>query len=223
MAEIEPVPKSKRMKNPKLSLVTLVTVVLFISGCATENYKNSVSTAAALNQSSEMIATGNLLIDLSLANLNGLVSHPGSDLRQQFKAFSASVHDLSSTARDTANKAVEMKSRGATYFARWDEESAKMRNEDIRTRSEDRRNEVALRFDRISRQYDATKISFEPFMSDLRDVQRFLATDLTAGGLSAIKDVSEKANRDAVPLKASMAKLSVEFQGLGVAMSPTTK
>lgn len=98
-----------------------------------------------------------------------------------------------------------------------------MRNEDIRTRSEDRRNEVALRFNRISRQYDVTKTSFEPFMSDMRDVQRFLATDLTVGGLSAIKDVSEKANRDAVPLKASMAQLSVEFQGLGVAMSPTTK
>ena len=211
------------MKTHNLNLFTLVTAALLITSCATENYKNSASTAAALNQSSEMITTGNLLIDQSLANLNGLVSHPSSDLRQQFKAFSASLDDLSSTAKDTAAKAAEMKSRGAAYFARWDEESAKMRNEDIRTRSEDRRNEVALRFNRISRQYDVTKTSFEPFMSDMRDVQRFLATDLTVGGLSAIKDVSEKANRDAVPLKASMAQLSVEFQGLGVAMSPTTK
>ena len=114
-----------------------------------------------------------------------------------------------------------MKSQGVAYFAKWDQEVATIQNEDIRKRSLTRKNEVAAQFARISQNYDVTQTAFQPFMSDLRDVQKFLGTDLTAGGLAAIKDVSAKANKDAVSLKASLGKLSDEFKALGLSMSPT--
>jgi len=59
-------------------------------------------------------------------------------------------------------------------------------------------------------------------MSDLRDVQKFLSTDLTTGGLAAIKDTAAKATRDAVPVKKSLDNLSDDFKNLGLSMSPTT-
>jgi hypothetical protein len=96
-----------------------------------------------------------------------------------------------------------------------------MQNEDIRNRSEARRIEVAAQFDRISRQYDAASIAFQPYMSDLRDVQKYLSTDLTAGGLAAIKETTAKTTTDAAPLKEILARLSEQFKGLGVAMSTT--
>ena len=210
-----------KIKKLILNLFTLIIATGFITGCASDNYKKSASTAAALAKSSGMITKGNTFIDKSLASLNNLVSNPNPDLRKQFKAFKASVNDLDSTAKDIASEAEEMKSQGEAYFAKWDKEAAKMRNEDIRNRSEARKNEVASRFGRISQQYDETENAFQPFMSDLRDVQRFLATDLTAGGLAAIRDVAAKANRDAMPVKASLGNLSEEFKGLGVSMSPT--
>jgi hypothetical protein len=210
-----------KIKKLILYLFTLIIATGFITGCASDNYKKGASTAAALTKSADTITKGNTLIDESLANLNDLVSNPNPDLRKQFKAFNASVNDLGSTAKAIASNAEEMKSQGVAYFAKWDEEAAKMRNEDIRNRSEARKNEVASRFARISQQYDETKIAFQTFMSDLRDVQKFLATDLTAGGLAAIKDVAAKANRDAMPVKASLGKLSEEFKGLGLSMSPT--
>lgn len=210
-----------KIKEILFRLFPLIIAAGFITGCASANYKKGANTSAALTKSSDMITKGNTFIDESLANLNDLVSNPNPDLRKQFKAFNASVNDLGSTAKDIVSNAEEMKSQGAAYFAKWDEEAAKMRNEDIRNRSEDRRNEVASRFGRISQHYDETKTAFEPFLSDLRDVQRFLATDLTAGGLSAIKDVAAKANRDAMPVKASLGMLSEEFKGLGLSMSPT--
>ena len=194
----------------------------FITGCASDNYHNSASTAATLNQSSCMITKDNSLIDESLADLNDLVSNPYPDLRKQFGRFNTAVNELGVSARDVASKAGEMKSQGADYFAKWDVESAKIQNEDIRARSETRRNEVAAHFDRISQQYDQSTIAFEPFLSDLRDVQKFLSTDLTAGGLAAIKDSAAKATKDAGPIKESLAKLSDEFKSLGLSMSTTT-
>ena len=194
----------------------------FMAGCASDNYKNGASTAATLNQSSCMITKGNTLIDESLADLNDLVSNPRPDLRKQFNKFNHAVDLLGDSAKDVASKAGEMKSEGVDYFARWDKESAQIQNEDIRSRSETRRNEVAARFDRIGEQYDETRTAFRPFMSDLRDVQKFLSNDLTAGGLDAIKDSAAKATKDAAPVKASLAKLSDEFKSLGLSMSPTT-
>jgi hypothetical protein len=204
------------------NLFTLTTVAGLITGCASDNYKKSANTAAALNQSAGMITKDNTLIDESLADLNDLVSNPYPDLRKQFNKFNDAVNELGASAKDVASKAAEMKSQGRDYFASWDKESAQIQNEDIRSRSETRRNEVALRFDRISREYDETTAAFRPFMSDLRDVQKFLSTDLTAGGLAAIKDTAAKATRDAVPVKESLGRLSDQFKSLGLSMSPTT-
>jgi hypothetical protein len=202
--------------------LSTLAAVGFISGCASDNYKQGADTAATLTQSSQMITKGNTLIDESLADLNDLVSNPYPDLREQFKRFNNAVDGLGVSVKDVAGKAGEMKSQGADYFARWDKEAAQIQNEDIRSRSETRRNEVAAHFNRISEQYDAAKTAFRPFMSDLRDVQKFLSTDLTAGGLAAIKDTAAKATKDAVPVKESLGKLSDEFRSLGLSMSPTT-
>jgi DUF2959 family protein len=204
------------------NLFTLTAAAGLITGCASDNYNKSASTAAAFTKSSGMITKGNTLIDVSLADLNDLVSNPAPDLRKQFDMFNDAVNKLDVAAKDIASKAEKMKSQGKDYFAKWDEELAQIHNEDIRSRSEARRNEVAANFDRISRQYDETETAFLPFMSDLRDVQKFLSTDLTAGGLAAIKDPAAKATSDAVPVKESLGRLSDEFKSLGVSMSPTT-
>ena len=212
------------MKTKKLvlNLLTLAAVVGFVTGCASTGNDKAARTARTLTKSSEMIIKGNTLIGQTLANLNDLISNPDPDLRKQFKTFNSSVNELGSIARDVRSKAEDMKSQGAAYFANWDTETAKIHNEDIRVRSAAREKEVAARFTRISQQYDTTKIAFQPFMSDLRDVQKFLGTDLTAGGLAAIKDVVVKAVLDAVPVKESLAKLSDEFKGLSVSMSPNS-
>jgi hypothetical protein len=59
-----------------------------------------------------------------------------------------------------------------------------------------------------------------PFISDLRDVERLLATGLTPGGITAVEESAAKANEDAVPLGKSLAALAEEFKVMGVALSP---
>ena len=209
------------MKTKKLilNLFTLAAAVVLATGCASTGNDKAASTSKSLAKSSHMIVSANALIDQTLAKLNDLVSNPNPDLRKQFDAFDSSVNDLGSKDLAVACQAKEMKAKGAEYFENWDKETAQIRNEDIRNRSEARQREVAANFARISQQYDETKTAFEPFMSDLRDVQKYLGTDLTAGGLVAIKDNAAKATREAVPVKESLARLSEEFKGLGISMS----
>ena len=113
-----------------------------------------------------------------------------------------------------------MKSRGAAYFEQWSQDLATIQNENIRSRSETRQQEVASRFQEIASSYTEVKTAFQPFISDLRDVQRFLSTDLTPGGLAAARKIAAKATVDAVPIRASLAKLAGEFREMGVALTP---
>ena len=214
---------SKNMitKQTLRNLALCVAATGFFAGCATANYNKAASTSAALTESAALVAKGSDQIDRSLAALNDLMTNAQPDLRVQFKTFDTSVNDLGDNAKAVSSEAEDMQAQGTAYFDEWDKELAGIRNEDIRTRSENRKDEATAKFTRMGRQYDATKAAFKPFMSDLRDVQKFLATDLTVDGLAAIKVPANKAAEDAVPLKQSLVDLSTQFADMGVSLAPS--
>ena len=174
----------------------------------------------ALNNAADGIMRADAQVERTLGALNDLVERPQPDLRGQFRTFTSEVDSLDSMARRISSQAEAMKSRGAAYFEQWSQDLAAIQNEDIRSRSEARKQEVASRFQEIAASYTEVKTAFQPFMSDLRDVQRFLATDLTPGGLTAAKKFATKANAEAVSLRKSLAKLAGEFREMGVALTP---
>src|SRR5262249_34516637 len=100
-------------------------------------------------------------------------------------------------------------------------QTAQIHNEDIKNRSVERKAEMQKKFTEIKMNYVEASEAFKPFMSDLKDIQTALATDLTPGGVSAIKGAADKANKDAVPLKSSVDKLATQFRDLGASMRAT--
>lgn len=204
------------MKAYAQIVIPVVAVALF-AGCRSSNYEKGAATGAGLQAAANRIGQGQSKIDTTLTNLNDLVTNPG-DLATQFKKYTTSVSDLESSAKDVASKVASMRGKGDAYFKAWDEQAAQIKNEDIKNRSAQRKAEMQKRFTDIKMNYTQAADLFKPFLSDLKDIQTALATDLTPGGVSAIKGAAEKANKDAVPLKASMDKLASQFKDLGVAM-----
>jgi chromosome segregation ATPase len=202
-------------------LLVLTLASALIAGCASQNYQKGSAAGAGLQASADKITQGSGKIDAALASLNELVNSPG-DLPAQFKKFSASVSDLESAAKDVQSKVASMRGKGNEYFKAWDEQTAQIHNEDIKNRSADRKAEMQKKFTEIKMSYTEASEAFKPFLSDLKDIQTALATDLTTGGVQAIKGAADKANKDATPLKASIEKLAGQFRDLGAAMSAAT-
>jgi DNA repair exonuclease SbcCD ATPase subunit len=201
-----------------LPILAGTVVVAILAGCASGNYQKGDSTGADLQASADRISQGSGKIETALTNLMAIVNSPG-DLPAQFKKFSAAVSDLQSSAKDVAGKVEAMSKRGEAYFAAWDEQIASIKNEDIKSRSVDRKTEVQKQFAAIRQSYEEASTAFKPFMSDLSDIQTALATDLTPGGVSAIKSAAERAVKSGNSLKGTMGKLATQFKELGVAMS----
>lgn len=204
-----------------LKLFAAALAIGILAGCSsTSGYQKGARTGTALNNAADGITRANTQIEGTLNALNELLDRPQADLRRQFRTFTSELDTLDSMARRISSQAEAMNSRGAAYFEQWNQDLATIQNEDIRSRSQARQQEVAARFQQIAASYAEAKTAFQPFMSDLRDLQRFLATDLTPGGIASAKKIAAKVNQDAVPLRASMTKLAGEFREMGVALTP---
>jgi len=203
--------------NVLRQLMIVVAATLLIAGCKSSNYEKGSAAGAGLQASADRISQGSAKIDATLASLNDLVNNPG-DLVTQFKKYSSSVSGLESSAKDVQSKVAAMRAKGNDYFKSWDQQTAQIQNEDIKNRSAARKEEMMKKFTDIKMSYTQASESFKPFMQDLKDIQTALATDLTPGGVTAIKGAADKANKDAVPLKDSINKLATQFKDVGAAM-----
>jgi len=211
------------MKTYKLTLLAsnlaLTAALTILAGCASHNYDQGSATAAGLKESADKIEAADGQLDATLASLNDLVNNPQSDLRPQYKQFSDNVDGLASLAKHVADSVTAMRANGKEFFAKWNEQLAGIKNEDIRNRSAARQKEVSDELQNVKRSYAETESAFKPFMSDLRDIQKYLGTDLTPGGVAAMKNVAAKGNATGATLKQAVNKLAADFKSLGIAMS----
>ena len=215
--------KITQIINPT-TITSLLTAgaVLALVGCASPGYEKGAKAAANIQEAANLIGALPGRIDQTLTALNDLVQKPAADLRPQFKTFASQLADLESSAKDISTARSNMGAQGKEFFAKWDEQLATIQNEDIKARSQSRKDEVAAKLAAIKLSYSEAAGAFKPFLADLKDVQKFLAIDLTAGGVASMKDTAAKASRDAGPLKDSLSKVAADFKSLGLAMSAVT-
>jgi len=202
-------------------LATCAAALTLAAGCASSGYKGE-KTAQNIQTTATRIEGLPAMVDKTMASLDDLVNKPQADLQPQFKQFNANLAELESSAKEIGAARRSMGEKGKEFFAEWDKQLAEINNEDIRARSEARKKEVIEKMDAIKRSYTEAETAFRPFMADLKDVQKYLSVDLTAGGVAAIKPTVAKANKNAAALKTSATKLAADFKALGVAMSAVT-
>ncbi len=208
--------KTMKMTNFTSSLM-LAAMLAAVAGCKTTNYETGNATAGVLRASADKLQTTKARVDSALAALNDLVDNP-VNLPAQYTKYSDAVAGVQASAKDVTAEITDMRAKSTTYFQTWDQEAAQIKNADIRSRSLARKKEVLDRFTKVKLSYTQVSDSYRPFMSDLQDIQTALGTDLTAGGIAAIKEAAQKANRDAIPLKNAGDDLSDNLKDLGTAM-----
>jgi SMC interacting uncharacterized protein involved in chromosome segregation len=212
--------KKMEIKNT-LTLVGCALALALAAGCATKGYDKGSAASSKLQKAADRIAAAETAVADCVTALNDLATNAAPDMRPQFKHFDASIKKLDSLRKSIGSDNASMQAKSQAYFAKWDAELAQIRNEDIRSRSEARRKEVTQSFDKIKATYEKTRGDFEPFLSDLKDIQRALSVDLNRSGVEAVSRSIDNANRNAEPLRQSLKTLSDEFRSLGVAISPS--
>lgn len=202
--------------------VLLVSISLWIAGCASSGYRTSESTVSTLQSLANKIEDASRQMDTCVTELNSLVNSPQPDLRPQFDRFSSAVSKLGSLSNQVHKTDLKLASRGKVHFDNWDKELAAIQNEAIRSSGQARKLELQSQFDSVRNIGLKVAAGFTPVQSDLNDLQRFLNSDLNTRGLTAIRDSANRITQNATPVRQSIGNLVAELRALGVAMSPQT-
>jgi len=201
----------------------LLATAILLGGCASSNgYDKASATSVGLAEAANSISRGRTQVDTTLTALNDLVNSPKANLTPQFQNYRIAVAKLDSISKEVSKNTEAMQKDGSAYFQTWDMELAKIHNEEIRSRSTERKAAVSAHFRKVEASYVRAKTDFAPFMSDLKDIQTALATDLTLPGINSIRSVARKASADASLVRTSLDTLAADFTVMGVELSPST-
>ena len=130
----------------------------------------------------------------TLSALNELTAQKKGDLRPAYNAFCAQVAKTEAAAGWTRTRVTWMASDGRQYFKNWQATINGIANESLRKKAQKRLDAVQKSYDKVEASLKVAGEKFKPFLSDLGDIQKALATDVTAGGVKAIKSTVRSAN-----------------------------
>ena len=212
------------MKTSHTKIITLnlalAALLAVVAGCVSKSYDKGAATSAALQTSADAVTQTSSRVNDVLAALNNLTFKSQGDLRDQYDAFVSAAKNLNSATDNLDAKVIQVRNDAAVYAENWSNQLALIQSPELRQRSSDRMNEVSTKLKDVDASYEGVKASFQPFTSDVKDIQTYLGTDLTAGGLNTIKDIVSKTKVDAVPLRDSIKQLQASFSNLSTALSP---
>jgi hypothetical protein len=112
-----------------------------------------------------------------------------------------------------------MEEKNAAYLAEWDKQLAAIDYGHIHEISEARRASVTNSLDTIQRRYQESQAAVQPLISYLLDIRRALSTDLTQGGLEALKGVAQNANNNVAKVQTALDALTTELTTFSAGLS----
>ena len=87
-----------------------------------------------------------------------------------------------------------MESTSKDYFGTWQTDVAGIANESLRKRAQRRLDDVRKSYDKVIASLRQAGVAFKPYLSNLDDVQKTLANDITPGGVNAVRSTVREAN-----------------------------
>ena len=209
--------QAKLMKKKILFTIGLVALLVSATDASQQQLAKSISDTRA-----ESMRTADQL-SATLQAINALTAQKEGDLRPAYNAFCAQVAKTEAAAAWTRTRCQWMASDGRKYFADWQDTINGISNESLRKKAQKRMDNVRKSYDRVEASLQLAGEKFKPFLSDLSDIQKALAADVTAGGVKAIKSTVRSANwNDQFVNKAIQAALK-EMNKMEKALSTEAK
>jgi hypothetical protein len=176
------------MKMTSLLMIGLATLLASASQASQEQLATSIKEAhlEASRTDAQLKAT--------LEAINALTKQTKGDLRPAYNAYCAEVTKTEAAAAWTRTRAAWMAGDGQKYFQDWQTTVNSIANAALRKKSQKRLDTVQASFKKVEASLQLAGEKFKPFLSDLGDIQKALATDVTAGGVKAIKSTVKSAN-----------------------------
>ena len=193
---------------------------LLLAGCGTtSNYKQADKTGEGIATFREEILNGKKAIDQTMKSLGAIEASAATDPRKAYEQYSKDVANLDSTANRIRKRGQDMKEQGQAYFAQWESQLAQVKNPEIQKLATERKAKLKETFENIKNLTEPLKAQFEPWMSDLKDLQTYLGNDLTVTGVDSAKSLFAKTHASGTEVQKSMDALVAELNTISATIT----
>lgn len=196
------------MKLRNLSLTIFAMLLLgsvpFLGGCATTGMDRSVKTSNSIRDVDTEIRKMLVQIDLTAASLDSLIMPDQNNLKKAFESYSDNVVKLENEGKQVIKRTEEMKLRSTEYFAEWEKQGDTFTNPELRELSLERRNKLAESYARVPVAASGIRGTYNDYLTDLKEIQQFLSTDLTPKGIEVVTPTAQKSVQDLDALRKSL-------------------
>lgn len=158
-------------------------------------------------------------LQTSVDVLSALTKQTKGDLRPTYDAFVAQVKQAHAAADETAARAISMQAASKDYFGGWQNEIADIQNNSLRKKAQKRLDAARKSYDKVVTSLREASEKFKPFLSNLDDVQKTLANDITPGGVKSIRGTANDANWNMRKVNSSISQAIKELQGMEKSLS----
>ena len=130
----------------------------------------------------------------TLSALNALSRKSQGDLKGAYDAFAVEVPKTEAAAAWTKTRVEWMEGDGQRYFETWQASVNSIANASLRKKAQRRLDSVKASFQKVNKSLVTARDKFQPFLSDLSDIQKALANDVTPAGVKAVRSTVEEAD-----------------------------
>lgn len=176
------------MKKQLFYMIGLATLLATATQASQEQLARSIKDAQLETSRTDA------QLKATLEALNALTKQTKGDLKPAYNTYCAEVAKTESAAGWTKTRAQWMASDGRQYFQNWQGTINSIANESLRKKAQKRLDTVKASYDKVEASLKVANEKFTPFLSDLGDIQKALSTDVTVGGVKAIKSTVRSAN-----------------------------
>ena len=198
-----------KIRNQSLAIFTvlLLGTATLLGGCATTGIDRSVKTSNSIKDVDSEIRKMIVQIDATGTSLDSLVYTGNPNLKKSFDTYSDNLAKLESEGKRVFKRVEEMKLRSKEYFTEWEKQGDAFTNPQIRELSEERRSKLAEIYSQVPAASGGIKGSYNAYLTNLKEIQRYLSNDLTPKGVETIAPIANRSIQDRYALKESLVPL----------------
>jgi septal ring factor EnvC (AmiA/AmiB activator) len=218
--------KEEQNKNTE-KLTTMKKQIILTIGLATLLVTGTQATqeqlAASIKDVRAETARTHDQLKATLGALNALTKQTQGDLRPAYNTYCAEVTKTEAAAGWTRTRAQWMANDGRKYFESWQKTIDGMANPSLHKKAQKRLNSVQASYGKVEGSLRQAGEKFKPFLSDLGDIQKALATDVTAGGVKALRGTVNSANWNHQYISKAVDSALKEMQKMEKSLSAQAK
>lgn len=197
----------KLVKQPAVLIFALFAAAIGFAGCSSTGIQRSEKATTTMQTTDNDIKLVSVQLDATGASLDELIKPGQSDIRKAFDLYTENVSKIEKMESKFSKHSEEMQTRGKDYFEEWQKDGEKYKNSQLQQLSEQRRIELEEIYGKIALNSVGVKDAFKAYVSDVKEIQKFLSNDLTPNGILAIAPISKKVNKDGDNLKAAIKNI----------------